>query len=141
MSLPSIVIESDPSRQDVQFLEDRLTEFNFETTGITDGRLLASFPRDENGEIIAGLYGWTWGGVCEILDLWVRADARGRGLGSAVLAAAEGEAKARGCRQLFLDTHSFQAPEFYKKHGYQVEAVRENYPRGFQKIYLRKDLA
>ncbi len=133
-------IECEPAPQDVQFLDDQLTEFNFAQTGIRDGRLLASFVRDEARRIVAGIYGWTWGGTCEIRYLWVDRELRGRGYGHRLLAAAEEEARARGCAQMVLDTHSFQAPGFYKKYGYEVVGIVDDYPLGGQKILLKKSL-
>lgn len=127
--------------QDVEFLKDGLYDYNVARTGIADGREVAIFVRDERGAIVAGLHGWTWGDVLDIRELWVREDARGRGLGQRLLFAAEGEARRRGCRQATLDTHSFQAPAFYAKFGYEVVGTLEDYPRGHQKHYLRKDLA
>ncbi len=138
MSSPQFKIETKPNLSDVQFLDDRITEFNFETTGIYDGRELAILVRDETGEIRAGLYGWTRGGTCEIAFLWVHRDLRGQGIGSQLLQAAEDEARARGCTQVVLDTHSFQAPAFYQKYGYEIQGIIADYPRGQQKIYLRK---
>ena len=109
-------------------------------TGHTDGRLLASFVRDDAGAIIAGLSGFTWGGVLRIVYLWVREDVRGQGWGSRLLARAEMEAVARGCQQVILDTHSFQAPAFYQTRGYSIFAVAPDYPVGYQMIFLRKSL-
>ncbi|WP_272899885.1 GNAT family N-acetyltransferase [Tolypothrix bouteillei] len=42
---------------------------------------------------------------------------RGEGYGDALLATAEQEAVKRGCQYVYLDTFSFQAPEFYRKQG------------------------
>jgi GNAT superfamily N-acetyltransferase len=139
MAPGDLVIESAPAAADVAFLEDRLYEFNVARTGITDGTLLALFVRDA-GTVTAGLYGWTWGGCCEVRYLWVREDLRGRGLGARLLAAAEAEAVRRGCRQIVLDTHAFQAPGFYRKLGYEVFAVLADYPRGYERLHLRKAL-
>jgi hypothetical protein len=86
-------IDTDPSREDVQFLEDRINEFNFAATGITDGELLAIFVRGDANEIVAGIYGWTWGGTCEIRYLWVDGSRRGQGLG----AQPAGAGRARSC--------------------------------------------
>lgn len=54
--------------------------------------------------------------------------------------AAEREAVERGCRMALLNTHSFQAPGFYRELGYEVYGKVEGYPRGHSYIRLRKDL-
>jgi ribosomal protein S18 acetylase RimI-like enzyme len=135
-----LTIETSPSREDVQFLDDQINAFNFAQTGIQDAALLACFVRDAAHQIVAGIYAWTWGGCCEIRYLWVHADCRGRGLGRRLLRAAEQEAKSRGCTQIVLDTHSFQAPEFYRRLGYRIVGTVQDYPLHHQKIYLRKSL-
>jgi len=140
LQMSPLVVDEHPSPQDVQFLEDRIIEYNVAQTGFDDGKVLSIWLRDERGGIVAGIYGWTWGGCCEIRYLWVHADLRGRGCGTKLLQAAEREAVARGCDQMILDTHDFQAPGFYRKHGYEVLAILEGYPRQHRKYYLRKRL-
>jgi GNAT superfamily N-acetyltransferase len=140
-TLAPFVIETAPTPEQVQYLEDRLYEFNVSATGIADGQGLAIFVRDEQARIIAGMCGHTWGGCCEIRQLWVEQAWRKRGLGTQLLQAAEQEARTRHCRQIILSTYSFQAPRFYAKHGFQVVATVADYPRGHQHMLLRKELA
>ena len=66
-------IEKTPASADIQFLDDRVYEFNVSTTGIYDGTFLTILVRDDAGTIVAGLRGWTWGDCCEIKTLWVQA--------------------------------------------------------------------
>ncbi len=140
MSTKPYVIDSNPDPKDVDYLDDQINEYNFETTGYRDGKLLAIFLRDTEGKINAGIYGFTWGGVCQIETLWVHKDLRGQNVGSKLLIAAEEEAIRRGCIKIILDTHSFQAPEFYKKFGFEVTGVDQDYPRGHQLYYMHKRL-
>ena len=133
-------VEDHCASADRDFLSDRINEFNVEATGIKDGRELAIIVRDDQSSIIAGLYGWTWGGFCEIETLWVDARYRGRGLGTNLLLAAEREARARGARHVALDTHSFQAPDFYIAKGYSVIGKQEDYPMGHSHLFLSKRL-
>ena len=121
-------------------LSDRINGFNVEVTGFDDGRWLRAAQRGPDGDLEAGLAGWTWGRCGFIEYLWVRADLRGTGLGSRLLAAAETEARARGCVQIVLSSHSFQAPDFYVRHGYREYGRIEGYPQGHAQVHLVKDL-
>jgi GNAT superfamily N-acetyltransferase len=138
VDLQSLKIEVDPELKDIRFLEDRLYEYNVEQTGAGDGKWLTIFVRNDAGRIVAGLSGWTWCGACRVQTLWVRHDLRRQGYGQRLLAAAEGEARARGCDRIFLDTFSFQAPLFYKKLGYEVIAAVEGFPRSPHSEYHLK---
>jgi GNAT superfamily N-acetyltransferase len=139
MLASDFVIETNPAPEPVQYLEDRLYEFNAGATGITDGEGLAIFVRDA-GHIVGGICGHTWGGYCEIRQFWVAESHRGRGLGGKLLGAAEQEARRRGCSQMFLMTFTFQAPAFYTKRGFETLAAVDDYPRGHQNLLLRKRL-
>jgi GNAT superfamily N-acetyltransferase len=124
--------------QDYQFLQEQLFAYNMAATGYHDGRDVAILVRNERGAIVAGLSGWTWGGMLKIQYLWVREDCRGKDYGTRLLQAAEAEGRARGCRQVALDTHSFQAPLFYQKLGYEVYGVLEDDPIGYKTYHLKK---
>jgi GNAT superfamily N-acetyltransferase len=135
----AVVVSSDPTPADVQFLEDRLYDFNSAATGIEGGAWLAIFIR-EGDAVVGGLCGSTWGGWAEIRQFWVDEKRRGKGLGTRLLVAAEQEAWRRGCRRMLLMTFSFQAPDFYSRRGFQIVAVVDDHPRGHQNLLLRKEL-
>ena len=140
MHTPDLLIENDPDPRDLDFLEDQINAYNVAVTGIVDWYPLAVFVRDQHGQIIAGINGGMWAGYLEVKNLWVHEDRRGQGLGRQLLLAAEQEARARGCTQVLLDTHDFQAPEFYKKLGYSVFGVFEGIGGQYNRYYLRKTL-
>jgi ribosomal protein S18 acetylase RimI-like enzyme len=117
-----------------------IATFNMATVGVPDGRELFALLRDERGALVAGLDGWTWAGTGWIEHLWVRSENRRRGLGGALLAAAEREARERDCMQLGLCTHSFQAPAFYRRHGFDVTGELPDYPTGHSFFLMRKVL-
>jgi GNAT superfamily N-acetyltransferase len=135
-----LIIETQPAQPDVDFLEQQINAYNIAQTGIAFGGRLACFIRSAAGQVVAGIYGWTWGDCCEIQSVWVHADRRGQGYGTRLLQAAEQEALKRGCLQVVLDTHSFQAPAFYQQQGYEVIGVIDGYPDQYQKFYLKKRL-
>lgn len=140
MAAFELVITSEPAPDQVQYLEDRLYEFNSSATGITDGQWLSIFVEDDHGRIIAGLCGNTWGGCLEVRQFWVEDTHRKQGLGTRLFAAAETEARRRGCRQILLMTFTFQAPGFYVKHGFDLITTVEDHPRGHANLLLRKRL-
>ena len=134
------MIETDPTAEHMQYLEDRLYEFNAAATGITDGHGLAIFARDAQDRIIAGICEHTWGGCCEIRQWWVEASRRRQGIGTRLLQAAEQEACRRHCRQMVLTTFDFQASAFYIKRGFHRLAAVGDDPQGHQSLLLQKDL-
>ena len=121
-------------------LNEEINACNVAATGLADGAVLSIAVRDDDGALRAGLFGWTWGGCGYIEVLCVRADQRGCGLGTQLLAAAEREIQRRGCGQVALSTHSFQAPAFYARSGYQECGRTPAYPRGHDQVHLVKRL-
>jgi GNAT superfamily N-acetyltransferase len=134
-----VVADRDTDGVETQ-LRASLYRFNVESTGIDDGDLLVITVLDESGAQVAGLFGWTWGGTCFVDLLHVVEEHRGTGLGSRLMQTAEEEAARRGCTQVVLATHSFQAPAFYLARGYEEYGRVEGYPAGHAHIHLAKRL-
>ena len=131
----SIESANDP-HQVTQLLEDRIYEYNSAETHIDDGRLFSRVVSDKDKEIIAGIAGWTWAGICEITQLWVDKNVRKKGIGKILLAAAEMEAKSKGCNTILVRSYSFQAPRFYERYGYRVDHILKGFPDGYNYFIL-----
>ena len=73
-------------------------------------------------------------------DLFVEPAERGKGAGKALLDAVVAMARERGCTDAHVESHSFQAPGFYEKLGYERFGEIAK-PRGHGEVFLRKRLA
>jgi GNAT superfamily N-acetyltransferase len=137
------VVEDDPDPAVVGWLEERVTTATARATGHDDERPLAVLARADDGAVVGGICGWTWGGCCELQHLWVDEAHRGRGVGRALLDAAEGEAARRGCDQVVLFTHAVSAGADgarYLRRGYELVGRVDDYPRGDAALWFRKRL-
>jgi GNAT superfamily N-acetyltransferase len=72
--------------------------------------------------------------------LFVPESMRGRGVGTALLAAAETEARSRNCLGISVDTLSFQAAPFYEKLGFSIFGVLDDCPPGHRRLFFQKRL-
>jgi GNAT superfamily N-acetyltransferase len=59
-------------------------------------------------------------------DMWVDSNYRGKGYGRVLLKELENMFEDKGFNNINLCTSQFQAPEFYKKCGFQLEFIRQN---------------
>ena len=142
MELPAgyrLTIEREPSPEDRRALNDALGVFNEPFLPNPDPRSLAVLLRGPGGELRAGLDGFTYAGWLFIRYLWVHAALRRGGVGRRLMTEAEDQARELGCHSAWVDTFTFQAPEFYAKLGYK-EFGRLDYPPDHQRIFLQKTL-
>lgn len=136
-----ILLQEHPQEQEANLLAEGIEAFTAPKTGPSDRMDLTLLAYDENDRLIGGLDGNTEKGWLYISALWVAEEARSSGLGSALMARAESIALERGCKNVYLDTLSVQAPGFYEKLGYQRFAELEDFPATVSKIFFRKKLA
>lgn len=117
-----------------------IRSYNQQQAGDSNFQRLCFVLQSPDQEIVGGVLGdthWDW---LHLDLLWVKDELRGRGYGHRLLTIAEEEARQRGARHVYLDTFSFQAPDFYKKYGYRVFGELNDFPSGHQRYFLTKQL-
>lgn len=136
----NLLITDEIKEKDKEAIFQGLLEYNLARIENKTPKELGIYFEDETGKKIAGLIGDTHGNWLTIKFLWVCEELRGQHIGSQILEKAEEVARERGCKYVFLDTFSFQAPEFYKKYGYQEVFTLEEYPNTGKRYYFTKTL-
>ncbi|MBQ8340460.1 MAG: GNAT family N-acetyltransferase [Clostridia bacterium] len=129
-----------PTENEIKYIREELNQFNNERVGEDGHTPLNIVEYDTDGNIIGGILGGTYWGWMYVDILWVHENHRYKGIGSKLLREAEKEAVLRNCHHVHLDTMSWQAPEFYQKHGYEVIGILPDIPNGNQKYLLMKAL-
>jgi GNAT superfamily N-acetyltransferase len=135
-----VVSEPREDHPDAGFVRDGLALFNVAATGLSYYSPVALFLKDDRGAVLGGALGHVWGGWLDLATLWVIEPLRGHGHGGRLLEAAEEEARTQGCRGVYLTTFSFQAKDFYERHGYEVIADVPDYPARHTYHVLTKNL-
>jgi GNAT superfamily N-acetyltransferase len=135
-----ITSESRASPEDAAVIHDGLARFNVAATKHTYYSPVAIFLRDDRDAVLGGALGDVWGGWLDLVYLWIAEPLRGQGYGERLLQAAEDEARAHGCRGVFLETFGFQARPFYERYGYEVFAELPDRPAGYVSYFMKKTL-
>lgn len=136
---PTITREDDAPGADVRAVAEALDRFNQSHTRhrLTPVRL---FVRDGDGAIVGGLLADVCMGWMFVRILWLDERLRGRGIGAGLMRRAEAEARELGCTGVWLDTFTFQAPDFYRKLGFEEFGRIDDYPLPFARHFFRKRL-
>ena len=113
-------------------------EFNDAAAPLHEVAPLSCFVRDASGAVIGGAVGRRWGRCCELQQLWVAPAHRRQGIGAALVRAFETHAGTFGCEDFYLETFSFQAPDFYRALGYQIAHEHGLYPHRIVKYLMAK---
>ena len=143
MALPPglrLSLEDNPAWEDRETVDSSLGAFNAAFIGDSRYSYFGIFMRDENGAIHAGLVGHCYAGWLFIALLWVEAGLRRSGIGTRLIVEAERHAIEFGCHSAWVDTFSFQAPDFYPRFGYR-EFARLDCPPAHERIFFRKTLS
>jgi len=135
----ALSVTATPSADELGTIAGNLTAFNESDAGPAERLPLAIIVR-EGDAIVGGISGYTGWGWLYVQLLWVDASQRGQGLAGRMLAAAEGEAKARGCHGAYIDTFNPVALSAYRRAGYVPFGSLADFPRGRTRTFLQKPL-
>ncbi|MEK5332930.1 MULTISPECIES: GNAT family N-acetyltransferase [unclassified Lysinibacillus] len=139
----SLYITKELNDQAKQIVNNELYKFNLKHFPVDlrgNYEEMNVFLKDENDNVRGGILAevcWNW---LEIHTLMIDEDIRKSGFGTKLLLELEHMALAKQCDFIKVDTLSFQALEFYEKHGYQIFGTLDNVGRDFKHYYLKKDL-
>lgn len=143
MNKDEIQILSECNEQDAQFIINQIDQFNLTISPTKQDPPSEPFNlliRDSKDNILGGLLGRYYRFSLYVQVLWISDELRGKGYGSGLLQEAEKILVQKGCKLIHLDTWNFQAPEFYKKHGFEVFGVLDGFPEGTKRYFLKKEL-
>jgi GNAT superfamily N-acetyltransferase len=139
---PTVVLQDNPSAQCRAALMDLMLAYNESKTGPSGFAPFALVLNDPTtGDLIGGLWGRTVYDWMIVELLIVPERLRGHGLGTELLRRAEEVAVARGCIGVYLDSFDFQAPGFYRKHGYEEIAALDSPRYAVKRRLFAKRLA
>lgn len=136
-----IEVSDNPTEEDRLAILEPLRRYNAEQAGDGKSEKLALFVRDDQtSEILGGLharilYRWLF-----IELLVVPEQARGQGMGNRLMEMAEQLARDKDCVGIWLDTFDFQAPDFYRQHGFTEFGQIDDYPPGHTRFFFQKRL-
>jgi len=137
-----ITLPENPSNEDVKVIYKVLLAFNTDISGAPENKpFLALLRETDTGETLGGLHGYWFYGWFYIAMLFVPEQLRGKGYGMKLMDEAEKYAVKQGSYGIWLDSYSFQAPEFYEKAGYEKFGELPNFPAGHSRVFYRKILS
>jgi ribosomal protein S18 acetylase RimI-like enzyme len=99
-----------------------------------------AFIANDNGCFVGAIVVELFWGALHIKYVYVDDSYRGKGVGTQLMEYALKYGKDKKCPFAFVETMSFQALDFYRKAGFELEFTRPGYKYGTSFHYLRKPL-
>jgi GNAT superfamily N-acetyltransferase len=132
-----IEVIPNPTKDDVWYIRKHLQEFNLRYLEVTEDKPFVFFAKDDQtGERIGGISCTIFGQWMDIDFLWVREERRGEGIGSTLLERSIERARKAGCTNAWVNTFSFQSPQFYLDRGFTKVFEQVNYPKTSSRSFL-----
>ena len=120
-------------------VQSGLFRYNVEKMRKQKHKSFAISLRDKK-EVVGGIVGEVWMTVLFIQLFWIDQQFRGKGHGKALIEAIEDQARNFGAVRAYVDTMSFQAPDFYRACDYEALGTIDGYPGGVTRHWFTKAL-
>ena len=136
-----ITISKEPATPDVtERLTQRITDHSLQKIGIAGKSDPVAFIAKDGDTFVGGITVEVFYGQLHIILLFVEEAYRKYGVGKNLMEKALNFGREMKCRQVFVETMSFQALGFYQKMGFLLEFSRTGFTCGSESHFLRKDL-
>lgn len=134
-----ISFQNSVTEEQKRFIEEGFSEHAISMTGADGDMRPIVFTASTDGTLTGMVVAKTFWGGLHIKNLYVASNGRGKGIGLQLIEQACEKGKEYGCRFAFVETMSFQALDFYRKAGFELEYTRSGYDKGVDFHYLKRD--
>ncbi|MBN9346987.1 MAG: GNAT family N-acetyltransferase [Devosia sp.] len=138
--MSALTVTATPTAAELETIGGNLAAFNEADVGPAERTPLAVLIRNDAGTVVAGISGYTAWGWLYVQWLWVHESQRGQGAAGRMLAAADDEARKRGCHAAYIDTFNPVALKTYQRAGYVPFGKLDDFPKGRTRTFLQKAL-
>lgn len=113
-------------------------DHDIEKTGTSGIEEPICFYIEAKGKIVSSIVCRLFWGALHIKYVYTHKEHRNNGHASSIMKEVMSFAEKNKCPFAFIETMNFQAPEFYKKFGFEVEFERSGFSQNTSFLYLRK---
>lgn len=124
--------------EEEKIVQDGLNQFAKDAINAKRGK--AGVFAYQDNDLVGGITATTTDSCLNIKLLWVDQNHRGKDIGGSLMKQLEQQAIDAGCDRAFVDTLSYQAPDFYTKLGYTEVARITGFYEGQDRVFYRKEL-
>ena len=132
-------VEDHPDPLDIEFLEVQIRREASAAMGLGDEVDLAIFVRDA-GTVVAGISGWTWGDCCELQNLWVDPNLRGRASRPGSSPPPKPRPRPGGAHRPSTSPTTSRPEHSMNRSGYRLVGRVEDFPSGTDVLWFHKSL-
>jgi ribosomal protein S18 acetylase RimI-like enzyme len=134
-----IKFEESPTAEEIKVLQEGIADHAKQMKRQKPLKFFAYFMRDPEDQIKGGCNGCIYYGSLYVENLWVDKDLRDKNYGTQLMQLAEQFGKENDALFATVNTMDWEALDFYKKLGFEIEFERRGYLNDSIFYFLRKD--